>query len=141
MEQPGRPPSQVSPTHRLLLRASLSPGWLPAPAPNGYLHLRVSYRQLIFAPFTVKQINGVVRDLCQGSAKEQTAAVKNYFLPEASFLHPFCWVPSFSNVNVPLIGAVNSRVFIQAIFRWYRLLSPKVDLEIHSSGAFLAPQH
>ncbi|KAK3318497.1 hypothetical protein B0H66DRAFT_622506 [Apodospora peruviana] len=84
----------------------------------------------------VKDVRHVIRALCQGTPEEQRDAVNRHFLPSASFVHPFCCVPSFEGVQLPFIGKVNSRMLVLAIFKWqpmYKILSPKIDLEIESS--------
>lgn len=80
----------------------------------------------------VKEIEGVVRSLTQGSPKEQAAAVNRYFAPNAEFVHPFCRVPPFQNFSVPLLGQLNSRQLVLAVLRWYRILSPRIDLKLNS---------
>ncbi|KAB5532753.1 hypothetical protein GE09DRAFT_1291928 [Coniochaeta sp. 2T2.1] len=80
----------------------------------------------------VKQIEGVIRSLTQGSPNEQSAALNRYYVPNAEFIHPFCRVPPFSNVSLPLIGEVQSRQLVLAIYRWYRIISPRIDLEVNS---------
>jgi len=80
----------------------------------------------------VKQIEGVIRSLTQGSPNEQAAALNRYFIPNAEFQHPFCRVPPFANVSLPLVGEVNSRQLVLAIFRWYRIISPRIDLKVNS---------
>jgi hypothetical protein len=48
-------------------------------------------------------------------------------------VHPFCRVPSFASTTLPFVGDVNSRALIQAIYKWYRFLSPQIDLQIEST--------
>ncbi|KAK1759437.1 hypothetical protein QBC47DRAFT_371941 [Echria macrotheca] len=81
----------------------------------------------------VKDIRGVIRSLCQGSPEEQQHAIAKYFVPSASFVHPFCRVPSFEGVRVPAIGNVDSRMLILNVYKWYKLLSPKIEVEIESA--------
>ncbi len=81
-----------------------------------------------------RDINRVIRALCQGTPEEQLAAVHQNFLPNASFVHPFCRVPSLSDVHVPGVGTVNSRTLILGIFKWYKMLSPEIRIKIESSG-------
>ncbi|KAK3353071.1 hypothetical protein B0T25DRAFT_200677 [Lasiosphaeria hispida] len=81
----------------------------------------------------VKDIRGVIRSLCQGGFEEQQEAVFKYFTPSASFVHPYCRVPSFEAVRIPGVGEVDSRTLVLAIYRWYKILSPKIDIEIESS--------
>lgn len=70
-----------------------------------------------------------------GSPSEQKEALETYFAPNASFVHPFCRVSSFTNVSVPLVGEINSRWVIWMIYRWYKILSPKILLTVNSVGA------
>jgi hypothetical protein len=42
-------------------------------------------------------------------------------------------VPSFSDKAVPLLGQVNSRTLILAIYKWYKLLSPDITIQIEST--------
>ncbi|KAK0636943.1 hypothetical protein B0T17DRAFT_520324 [Bombardia bombarda] len=81
----------------------------------------------------VKDVRGVIRALCQGTPEEQRDAVNRYYLPSASFVHPFCRVPSFEGVKVPLVGELDSRMLLLAVYRWYKILSPKFELEIEST--------
>lgn len=78
----------------------------------------------------------LIKALCQGSAQEQHDAIETHFTPDAEFQHPLCRVPSLSwNLSALLSGGeINSRQLIMAIFRWYRLLSPKIDFTIHSTS-------
>lgn len=73
-----------------------------------------------------------MRTCTQGSPNEQAAAVKRYFVRAAEFVHPFCRVPPFQDVSVPLVGEVNSRQLVLAIYRWYRIISPRIDLKVNS---------
>ncbi len=43
-------------------------------------------------------------------------------------------MPSFKNVNAPGVGEIDSRAVITAIFRWYKILSPNIELNIESIG-------
>ncbi|KAK0627201.1 hypothetical protein B0T14DRAFT_403514, partial [Immersiella caudata] len=81
----------------------------------------------------VRDIRGVIRSLAQGTPAEQQETINRYFLPSASFTHPFVRVPSFANKTVPLLGEVNSRMLILAIYKWYKLLSPQITLQIEST--------
>jgi hypothetical protein len=80
----------------------------------------------------VKEVRNVIRSLTQGTPDEQQDAVYRYFSPGASFVHPFCRVPSFVGVKVPGVGELDSRALILAILKWYKMLSPKIELEIES---------
>lgn len=65
--------------------------------------------------------------------------MNRYFVPDAEFVHPFCRVPPFKDVSVsvPLLGGsvlppLNSRMLLLAVLRWYRILSPRIDLRLNS---------
>ncbi|KAK4178231.1 hypothetical protein QBC36DRAFT_386116 [Triangularia setosa] len=81
-----------------------------------------------------KDIKHVIRSLTQGSAEEQAQTILKYFAKDASFTHPFCRVPSFKDRRIPLTNVTNldSRAAITAIYRWYKLLSPRISLSITS---------
>ncbi|KAK5117787.1 hypothetical protein LTR85_008762 [Meristemomyces frigidus] len=70
----------------------------------------------------IQDCHSVVHTLTSGSPKEQEEAINTYFTPDASFTHPFCRTGSFAN----------SRLLIHSIFRWYKIMSPKIDLKINS---------
>lgn len=79
-----------------------------------------------------QDIKNVLQALTQGTPEAQHDAIYRYFAPGAAFEHPFCWVPSFKNLNVPFVGEIDSRILIAAIYRWYKILSPKIELELES---------
>ncbi|KAI1275347.1 hypothetical protein F5Y07DRAFT_182135 [Xylaria sp. FL0933] len=86
-----------------------------------------------------KEISGVIRLLTQGTRKEQEEALHRYFLPDAYFVHPFCRVPSFGSreVQVPFTNirwTINSRLLVQLIYQWYKILSPKILIKIDSTS-------
>ncbi|KAF4857133.1 hypothetical protein CGCSCA4_v000564 [Colletotrichum siamense] len=81
----------------------------------------------------VKEIRTVIRDLVQGSPKEQYDALFNHFTEDAAFTHPFCHVPSFGNVDIPFLFTINSRWLVLMIYRWYRILSPNIAMNIESA--------
>ncbi|KAL8663110.1 MAG: hypothetical protein Q9202_004147 [Teloschistes flavicans] len=68
----------------------------------------------------VSEIPGVIRLLTQSTPATQRATVEQYFTPSASFTHPFCRTGSFEG----------SRWLIWCIYRWYKIMSPRIDLEI-----------
>ncbi|TID00066.1 hypothetical protein CH35J_005454 [Colletotrichum higginsianum] len=80
----------------------------------------------------VKEIRTVIRDLVQGSPEKQQNALYSNFAEDAAFTHPFCHVPSFGNVQIPFLFPINSRWLILMIYRWYRILSPNIEMEIES---------
>lgn len=79
----------------------------------------------------------MIRTLCSGTPAEQLAAIDGNFTHDASFRHTICRVPSFGDVNVPLLGAVNSRWVIGCIYRWYKVLSPRIEVDIESVGMYI----
>ncbi|KAK3339302.1 hypothetical protein B0H65DRAFT_531358 [Neurospora tetraspora] len=81
----------------------------------------------------VKDVRRVIRTLCQGSPQEQGETLERYFTPSASFVHPFCRVPHFDKIYIPGYGFLNSRELIQYIYKWYKILSPKIDIEVESA--------
>jgi hypothetical protein len=70
----------------------------------------------------------------KGTPNEQEATLNTYFLPDAAFSHPFCRVPSFPKGTIPFASSVDSRWLLLGIYRWYRTLSPKIDLSVDSAG-------
>lgn len=81
-----------------------------------------------------KEIEGVIKALTQGNPKKQEATLSRYFLQNASFSHPYCHVPSFSKGLIPFSKGLDSRWVLLAIYRWYRILSPHIDIKIDSVG-------
>lgn len=77
----------------------------------------------------IQDITPVVHRLTQGSPKEQEDAINEYFTTNASFTHPFCRTGSFEG----------SRWLIHAIFRWYKILSPTIKLNVNSVGQPIHP--
>lgn len=89
-----------------------------------------------------EEISGVIRALTQGTRDEQEQALNNYFLPDAYFVHPFCRVPSFQStqIRMPISGierTINSRLLVLLIYRWYKIMSPKILLKVDSTGKVL----
>ncbi|KAL7902950.1 hypothetical protein HDV63DRAFT_362704 [Trichoderma sp. SZMC 28014] len=80
-----------------------------------------------------QEIASVIDTLTKGSPQQQEDALNTYFLPNASFIHPFCRVPSFSQGSIPLASDLDSRWLILGIYRWYRTLSPRIDLTVDSA--------
>ncbi|EIM84830.1 uncharacterized protein STEHIDRAFT_99669 [Stereum hirsutum FP-91666 SS1] len=52
----------------------------------------------------------------------QKRALERYYTSDAGFRHPLCTVPS----------AHNSRESVIGIYQWYRIMSPKIELEVNS---------
>ncbi|KAF9103326.1 hypothetical protein BGX27_010624 [Mortierella sp. AM989] len=80
----------------------------------------------------VEEIPYVIHSLTQGTPAEQKHTLDTYFTPDSAFMHPYCRVFGFSDHSVPLVGIINSRWVIWMIYRWYKVLSPKIALEVHS---------
>ncbi|KAI8363421.1 hypothetical protein B0O80DRAFT_433659 [Mortierella sp. GBAus27b] len=80
-----------------------------------------------------QDISSVIHTLTQGSPEEQRCAIETYFTSDVAFQHPFCRVPSFSDIQVPWAGKINSRWVIWMIYRWYKVLSPTIVLKVHST--------
>jgi len=76
----------------------------------------------------IQDCRHVIHTLTQGSPKEQEAAVNEYCTPNFSFIHPFCRTGSFEG----------SRLVYLAILRWYKIMSPKIELTINSVGMVFA---
>ncbi|KAL7959297.1 hypothetical protein V8C34DRAFT_280310 [Trichoderma compactum] len=81
----------------------------------------------------VQEIAAVINTLTKGSPQQQQDTLNTYFLSNAAFIHPFCRVPSISKGSVPLARDLDSRWLILGIYRWYRTLSPKIELTVDSS--------
>ncbi|KXJ92231.1 hypothetical protein Micbo1qcDRAFT_233521 [Microdochium bolleyi] len=97
-----------------------------------------------------QEIETVIRSLTQGTSKDQETALHTYFLPNAYFIHPFCRVPSFAfgGVNSDTLSQgqhdvtspdpankrwpLNSRLLVQMVYLWYKILSPTIDLAVDS---------
>lgn len=82
-----------------------------------------------------QEIRQVVRSLCQGTPDEQRRTIDRYFTPDAEFVHPFCIAPRFGEGDLPLPGLrrLSSRDALRGIFQWYRMLSPKIVIDIDSA--------
>ncbi|KAL6884831.1 hypothetical protein HDV57DRAFT_491412 [Trichoderma longibrachiatum] len=81
----------------------------------------------------VQEIPAVINALTKGTPQQQQDTLNTYFLSNASFIHPFCRVPSIPRGAVPLARDLDSRWLILGIYRWYRTLSPKISLTVDSS--------
>lgn len=93
---------------------------------------------LIVARSIEKQISNIIHSLTEGSPVDQKTALETYFLPDSGFIHPLCRVPSFKSYTIPLIGEINSRWVIWMVYRWYKILSPRIVLNVECEG--IAPQ-
>ncbi|KAI0490001.1 hypothetical protein F4859DRAFT_463180 [Xylaria cf. heliscus] len=86
-----------------------------------------------------EEISGVIHSLTQGTREEQERTLNHYFLPDAYFIHPFCRVPSFQSrrIRVPFSNTewtINSRFLVLLVYRWYKIMSPKILLEVDSTA-------
>ncbi|KAJ5125150.1 hypothetical protein N7448_004477 [Penicillium atrosanguineum] len=70
----------------------------------------------------VVEIPAVISLLTQSTPTLQQKTLERFFTNDASFVHPFCRVPSFEG----------SRWWILKIFQWYKIMSPRIKMEIHS---------
>ncbi|KAJ5621636.1 hypothetical protein N7528_006419, partial [Penicillium herquei] len=70
----------------------------------------------------VEEIPTVIRLLTQSVPSLQQKAIERFFTRDAAFYHPFCRVPSFKE----------SRWYVLKIFQWYKIMSPRIEIEIHS---------
>ena len=68
--------------------------------------------------FPAHDVKHVIRTLTQGSPEEQHDTIYRYFAPGAAFENPFCRVPSFKSLYIPSVGTFDSRLLIDAIYRW-----------------------
>ncbi|TGO32951.1 hypothetical protein BHYA_0277g00110 [Botrytis hyacinthi] len=82
------------------------------------------------------QITSLVHTLCSGAPSAQQKALQQYFTPDASFSHPLCSVPSFSSVRLPVVGEVNSRWVLGCVYKWYKVLSPRIVVGMDRVGEF-----
>ena len=76
-----------------------------------------------------REITGVIHLLTQSPPSIQQQAIEKYFVSSAEFIHPFCRTGTFDS----------SRFLIRAIYRWYKILSPRIDLKVNSIG--ILPVH
>ncbi|KAJ4375265.1 hypothetical protein N0V83_002351 [Neocucurbitaria cava] len=76
----------------------------------------------ILTNYTVKEISGVIHLLTQSPPSVQRETIETYFTPNASFTHPFCRTGSWPN----------SRWLVEMIYRWYKIMSPSIDITVQS---------
>ncbi|KAF2639954.1 hypothetical protein P280DRAFT_469696 [Massarina eburnea CBS 473.64] len=69
-----------------------------------------------------KEISGVIHLLTQSPPSIQRETINTYFTVDAEFTHPFCRTGRWEH----------SRFLIHAIYRWYKIMSPKIELSINS---------
>ncbi len=72
----------------------------------------------------VHEIPSIIHALTQSPPSLQRQTIETYFTPTASLTHPFCRTGSFDG----------SRWLIWCIYRWYKILSPKIELQVESVG-------
>ena len=68
------------------------------------------------------EISHIIHLLTQSPPTTQRATIEKYFAPNASFTHPFCRTGSWDG----------SRWLIWCIYRWYKILSPRIEIAINS---------
>ncbi|KAI9719759.1 MAG: hypothetical protein M1812_003247 [Candelaria pacifica] len=68
------------------------------------------------------EIPSIIHNLTQTPPSVQRQTIETYFTPDASFLHPFCRTGSF----------FGSRWLIWMIYRWYKIMSPHIELTVTS---------
>lgn len=80
----------------------------------------------------VDEISDVIHTLTQATPSKQKQAVEQYFTPTANFIHPFCMTGSW---NFQALGyPFTSRWAILQIYQWYKLISPRIDLQVLSTA-------
>ncbi|CAN9466737.1 unnamed protein product [Alternaria alternata] len=72
----------------------------------------------------VKEIPAVIHLLTQSPPSLQRATIEKYFTPDAAFSHPFCRTWS----------RPNSRWLVERTYRWYKIMSPRIDCTVQSVG-------
>ena len=75
----------------------------------------------------VAEIADVITTLCTAEFEVQQRAVDKYFTENAQFIHPFCRTIQVSNSNW----------IIKKIYAWYKILSPRIDVNVDSIGKLL----
>lgn len=90
-------------------------------------HLSLNASQLTH--LTGRDIEGVIKKLTTGTPQVQQDTLRKHFVADAAFIHPFCYVPRFT--KAPVLGFSSLWVLL-CIYRWYRILSPKIDISIDS---------
>lgn len=79
----------------------------------------------------LQEITDIIHTLTQATPSQQKEAVYRYLMPTATFTHPFCATGSWS-ITVPLLGQFDSRWAALQIYQWYKIMSPRIDLEVLS---------
>ena len=73
-----------------------------------------------------KEIADVIHLLTQSPPSTQRQTIDKYFTSDASFTHPFCRTGKWPN----------SRLLVQIIYRWYKIMSPNIDITVQSVGTY-----
>ncbi|KAF2225077.1 hypothetical protein BDZ85DRAFT_233474 [Elsinoe ampelina] len=73
----------------------------------------------------VKEIPPIISLLTTTTPSIQLATINKYFLPSAQFTHPFCRTPP----------SPTSRWHLSRIYRWYKIMSPRISIRVESVGA------
>lgn len=68
------------------------------------------------------EIRGVILNLTQGTPLVQARTIDEYFTSNAVFVHPFCRTWDIEG----------SRWFVKEIYRWYKIMSPHIEIEVNS---------
>jgi hypothetical protein len=89
----------------------------------------------------VSEISNVVNELCTATSPDiQRAAMEKYFTTDAGFKHPLCYVPRGRNSRDDILriyqsvarrGSHGSSLNPP---RWYRIMSPNIQIKIKSIG-------
>jgi hypothetical protein len=93
----------------------------------------------------VKEIKSVVYQLTATNSPDiQKATLESYMTSDVAFRHPVCSVKSGPNSRDTVLGIYQyvqldfistENVFKQIPYcRWYRVLSPKIDIQVESIG-------
>lgn len=93
--------------------------------------LPVQRRPLTHPPLAGREIESVIKKLTTGTPQVQQNTLRRHFVADAAFIHPFCYVPRFT--RAPVLGFSSLWVLL-CIYRWYRILSPKIDITIDSTA-------
>lgn len=72
----------------------------------------------------VEDVSAVIQMLIESPPSLQQRAIERFFTPSAEFVHPFCRV----------WGYKGSRWAVIKIFQWYKIMSPRIEHQIHSIG-------
>ena len=91
------------------------------------------------------EITQVIHLLTQSPPSLQKLALERYFTRDASFTHPLCRTGSFAfdpQFSLGPLGPASkytcSRWFILCIYRWYKIMSPRIELGADSVGMYSA---